>query len=587
MKKLSVILFTVILALSFAVMSWAEDETVAENNWKYEVTGDGTAKITKYLGNEGTVNIPAEIEGVSVSTLGSDVFRGNADVTKVVIPEGVKTIESTFYMTDNIEVIEIPSTVENISKRAFFCCYGLQSIEVAQESEYYSSADGILYDKAGKTLVNVPANKKMESFEIPAGVEVIGELSVRCLEIKELIIPDTVTKIERYAIYSNGLTELTIPGSVETLEDESIYYCSDLESIKFEEGSLKEISTMAINTCYKLEKIELPSNITNIGFFMECNALKEIIISENNESLCVADGVVFSKDKTRLVLYPRGREETSYTVPEGVEVIGENSFYGAKNLESVYLPDSIKAIEFCSFAYCSSLAKVYYDGSEAEFNEIDIDKDSVYFNEVIFKEAHVHSYDEVKVTKKATTKAGGKVQYTCSCGESYTETVYKISSIRLSTSKCTYNGKKRTPSVIVKDSKGNTLKKDRDYTVKYASGRKMPGRYIITVTFKGNYSGTKELDFVITPKTPTLKVSSAKGKVTLSWTEVTGVTGYQIYYSADGKNYKKLTSLSKEKYTKTLKSGKKYYFKVRGYVKPKEGSTVFGSYSSVKSIKVK
>ena len=112
----------------------------------------------------------------------------------------------------------------------------------------------IIDDKAGKTLVNVPANKKMESFEIPAGVEVIGELSVRCLEIKELIIPDTVTKIERYAIYSNGLTELTIPGSVETLEDESIYYCSDLESIKFEEGSLKEISTMAINTCYKLEK---------------------------------------------------------------------------------------------------------------------------------------------------------------------------------------------------------------------------------------------------------------------------------------------------------------------------------------------
>ncbi len=587
MKKLSVILFTIILALSFALMSSAEDETVTESDWKYELSEDGTAKIIKYLGSESTVNIPAELDGVSVRTLGNDVFRGNDNVTKVIIPDGVTTVESTFYMTDNIEAIEISGTVENISKRAFFCCYGLQSIEVAEENEHYSSADGILYDKAGKILVNVPANKKMESFEIPTGVEVIGELSIRCLDIKELIIPDTVTKIERYSIYSNGLTELTIPGSVDTLEDEAIYYCSDLESIKIEEGNLKEISTMAINTCYKLERIELPSNITSIGFFFDCTALKEIIVSENNENLCTADGVVLSKDKTKIVLYPRGSEETSYTVPEGVEVIGENSFYGAKNLKSVYLPGSIKAIEFCSFAYCSSLTTVYYDGSEAEFNEIDIDKDSVYFNKVVFKEAHVHSYGEVKVTKKATTKAGGKVQYTCSCGESYTETVYKISSIKLSTSKCTYNGKKRTPSVIVKDSKGKTLKKDRDYTVKYASGRKMPGRYTITVTFKGNYSGTKELDFVIAPKTPTLKVTTGKGKVTLSWTEVTGVTGYQIYYSADGKSYKKLTSLSKEKYTKTLKSGKKYYFKVRGYVKPKEGSTVFGSYSSVKSIKVK
>lgn len=587
MKKLSkslILIFVLVMSLSFAV--YAEDGEVAtDSDWRYELLEDGSAGITKYLGESSVVNIPAELDGVTVSTLGSDVFRGNDSVTKVIIPEGVLSIESAFYMTDNIETVEISGTVNNINKRAFFCCWGLKNIEVSENNEHYSSVDGILYNKSQTRLVNVPANKQMESLEIPVGVEVIGELSVRCQDIKEIIIPDTVKKIESYSIYTNGLKSLTIPGSVEIIEDDAIYYCNDLESIKIEEGNLKEINSMTINTCNNLKKIELPSNITSIGFFYDCNALSEIIISDKNENYSVADGVVLNKDKTKIVLYPRGSEENSYTVPDSVTVIGESSFYGAKNLKSIYFGKNVKTIELQAFAY-SGLSTVYYDGSEAQFNEIDIDKDSVYFSNIIYAEAHVHSYT-MKVTKKATNKTNGKVKYTCTCGESYSETVYKLSSVKLSTSKCTYNGKKRTPSVIAEDSKGNTLKKDVDFTVKYQSGRKMPGIYKITVTFKGKYEYKKELDFVIAPKTPTLKVTTTKGKATLTYTDLAGVTGYQIYYSTDGKTYKKLVTTSKEQYTKTLSSGKKYYFKVRGYVKPASGSTVYGSFSSVKSIKIK
>lgn len=590
MKKFSksiILILTLMLAMSFSFAVSAEDGEVAnDSDWKYELLEDGSAKIIKYSGKESTVNIPSEFGDTVVTTLGNDVFRGNDNVKEVIIPDGISTIESTFYMTNNIETIKISATVDNINKRAFYCCWGLKNIVVSEDNEYYASVDGVLYDKSLNRLINVPANKHMDSFKIPDGVEVIGELSIRCQDIKEIVIPDTVTKIESYSIYTNGLTKLTIPGSVKTLEDDAIYYCNDLESIKIEEGNLKEISTMAINTCYNLKRIELPSNITSIGFFYDCNALNEIIISEKNKNYCVEDGVVLNKVQTKIVLYPRGSEKTSYTVPEGVTVIGENSFYGAKNLTDIYMPDSVKVIEPFAFAYCSGLTTVYYDGTKEQFEAIDIDEETVFFSNVVFPEPHIHSYDTVKVIKKATNKANGKVEYICSCGESYKETVYELDSVKLSTSKCTYNGKKRTPSVIAKDSKGNTLKKDVDYTVKYESGRKMPGRYKITVTFKGKYEYKKEFDFVIMPKTPTLKVTTTKGKATLSYTDLAGVTGYQIYYSTDGKTYKKLVTTSKEKYSKTLKSGKKYYFKVRGYVKPASGNTVYGSFSSAKSVKI-
>ena len=358
--------------------------------------------------------------------------------------------------------------------------------------------------------------------------------------------------------------KVTVPDSVVTMEN-TFYMAENVKEIYIGKG---------------LE--ELTGNV----FYCAWN-LENITISEDNKALTSMDGVLFNKDMTEIISYPCGKPENTYTIPDTVETLGEKSFMGAKNLVTVYMPESVKFIGPFAFAYCSALTDVYYAGSKAQFEKIGIDEETVFFNNVIYVGDHVHSFDNASVVKKATNKANGKVKYTCSCGESKSETVYKISSVKLSTTKYTYNGKQKSPSVEVKDSKGKTLKKGTDYTVKYASGRKNPGRYKVTVTFKGKYEYKKELSFVIAPKTPTLKVSASKTKVTLSYTELAGVTGYQIYYSTDGKTYKKLTALKSEKYTKTLKSGQKYYFKVRGYVKVADGDVIYGAFSSVKSIKIK
>ena len=107
--------------------------------------------------------------------------------------------------------------------------------------------------------------------------------------------------------------------------------------------------------------------------------------------------------------------------------------------------------------------------------------------------------------------------------------------------------------------------------------------------FTGNYSGKKTLYFEIkVSRVDKLTVTAGTAAATVKWSEVKGADGYQIYYSTskDGK-YKKLKSTPKLSYKKTgLKSGKTYYFKVRAYKKLDSG-TVFGSFSSVKSSKIK
>ena len=96
--------------------------------------------------------------------------------------------------------------------------------------------------------------------------------------------------------------------------------------------------------------------------------------------------------------------------------------------------------------------------------------------------------------------------------------------------------------------------------------------------------------FKFVPPTPTLKVATtAKGRVTLYWNDVAGETGYQVYYSTDGKKFTKLASYQgwpDKQYKTGLTSGKAYYFKVRAYTKV-GSETVFGTFSDVKSIKIK
>ena len=201
-----------------------------------------------------------------------------------------------------------------------------------------------------------------------------------------------------------------------------------------------------------------------------------------------------------------------------------------------------------------------------------------------------HSKKTIVITK-ATTKANGKKSIVCkTCGKSFGENIiYRIQRVTLAKEKYTYDGKAKKPNVVVIDYNKDQLVEDTDYTVKYQSGRKAVGTYSVTVNFKGKYSGKVTLYFKITLGKPAdFKVTSGTSAVNFRWSSVKGADGYQMYYSTSEKGeYKKLTGTTKTSFKKTgLKAGQTYYFKVRAYKKT-DSATVYGSFSTVKSIKIK
>ena len=188
-----------------------------------------------------------------------------------------------------------------------------------------------------------------------------------------------------------------------------------------------------------------------------------------------------------------------------------------------------------------------------------------------------HSYKTIK-TVKATTSKDGYIRYKCSKCKGFKDTtIHKIGSVKLNTTKYTYNGYAKKPSVTVKDSKGNTIS-SKYYTVSYAKGRKTVGRYKVTVKFKTRYSGTKTAYFTIVPKAPSSASATlySYDDVKFSWKKSTGAKGYSVYYKTATGSYKLLTRTTKTSVKKAnLSDGVKYTFKVVPYYK--SGSTRYDS----------
>ncbi|MGN0458693.1 MAG: fibronectin type III domain-containing protein [Eubacterium sp.] len=224
-------------------------------------------------------------------------------------------------------------------------------------------------------------------------------------------------------------------------------------------------------------------------------------------------------------------------------------------------------------------------------SEDNIDDDENVINEILISN-HI---SEKTTTTKATTSANGKIVKSCTvCKKTLSTTVIpKASNVKLSTTSYTYNGKVKTPSVTVKDSKGKTLKKNTDYTVSYANGRKNVGKYAVKITFKGKYSGTKTLYFTIKPKSTSISsLTAGSKKFTVRWKKQNSqTTGYQIQYSTSSKftNAKTVTVSKNSTTSKTvskLKAKKKYYVRVRTY-KTVNGTKYYSAWSKYKAVTTK
>lgn len=198
------------------------------------------------------------------------------------------------------------------------------------------------------------------------------------------------------------------------------------------------------------------------------------------------------------------------------------------------------------------------------------------------------------VTTKATTSATGKLTTKCTvCGKSLsTSTLNKIDTVTLSTTKYTYDGKAKKPTVTVKDSKGNKISSSY-YDVTYSNNTKV-GKATVKVTFKTRYSGTATKTFSVVPKTTSINTLTAtKGGFKAAWTkQATQTTGYQIQiatnsaFSSGVKTYTVSSPSTTSKSVSSLTKGKKYYVRIRTY-KTVSSTKYYSAWSSYKTVTTK
>lgn len=161
--------------------------------------------------------------------------------------------------------------------------------------------------------------------------------------------------------------------------------------------------------------------------------------------------------------------------------------------------------------------------------------------------------------------------------------------VSLSATSYTYNGKVKTPNLIVKDNFGRVLTKGVDYVVTGPNGRKKIGTYTYNITFTGDYKGTATKSFQIKPaKTKVTKLKKKSNGIRVTWKKSSNASGYMIYRRTSDGSYKKIKTIKSRKTCSYLDKGaryrwNRYYYKVVAYKKV-AGKTYRSKASKVKSI---
>ena len=232
---------------------------------------------------------------------------------------------------------------------------------------------------------------------IPNSVTSIGGGAFSdCSSLTSVTIPNTVTNIGFQAFFCcSSLTSITIPSSVTSIDNYAFQGCSSLTSVSIP-NSVTSIGYGLFQDCSSLTSVTIPSSVTSISesAFSGCSSLKEINVAIDNTEFSSLGGVLFSKDKSELILCPQRKTGsytipnsvtsvsdsaffycsslTSITIPKSVTSIGHDSFCGCSSLTNITIPNSVTSIGDWAFYNCSSLKDVYYGGTKEQWDKISI-----------------------------------------------------------------------------------------------------------------------------------------------------------------------------------------------------------------------
>ena len=384
---------------------------------------DGVEIIQGYaFENTGKIIATAHLPETLVEI--SDRGFYNSGINYVKLPETLKSIgEYAFdvqYGEANMVELELNRELEKIGASVVNDLY---SVKLHPENEHFKIDDGVLFSADGEVLCavlneadrsvsyTVPDGvKRISSFafsevstfktvNIPDSVTLIEEAAFSgCDSIVSIDIPKNVTSIEPYTFSScrslktvtfsgcvevigdhafsscTSLEHVTVPDGVKTVGESAFYYCDSLKSVTVTEG-VNTIGKKAFSYCKKLERVYISSTVEIsdyseiCGMFDWCLSLKSIDVAEENQTVKSLDGVLYSEDGKRLLLYPACRKASKYTVPAGTEIIGDSAFKYCDVVEAVDLPDTLLIIEGRAFYECDGFDELVIPDNVTEIGE--------------------------------------------------------------------------------------------------------------------------------------------------------------------------------------------------------------------------
>ena len=275
-KILSIMLTLSMLAMFMPCIASAE----TYGDFEYERNGSGIT-ITKFTGDcysgDRNVVIPAEIDGLPVTSIGNHAFDCEDWMENITIPDNVTIIgnyafhdckrlknvtipnnvtsigEHAFHGCEDLKNITIPGSVKEIGKYAFTSCYLLEDVTIL---DGVTTISDIMFDDC----------KNLKNITIPDSVTSIGvDAFANCAALTSITIPDSVTNIGEYAFQGCiSLTDVTIPDGVTTIGKSTFSYCSSLKNVIIPNG-VTTIGNDAFNHCDALTNVNIPDSVTTIG----------------------------------------------------------------------------------------------------------------------------------------------------------------------------------------------------------------------------------------------------------------------------------------------------------------------------------
>ena len=266
------------------------------------------------------------------------------------IKDGTTVIADGAFSDDefNITSIYIPESVKGIPEGTFCSFDYLKSIAVNQNNKYYTSDNGVLFNKTKTVLITYPQGAENESYSIPKDVKTIGgDAFSGCSHLSNIIISDEVTSIGSGAFSSCKISSITIPDSVTHIGAYAFRFCDNLNKINMS-SNIESVGTDAFEgTAYYDNKSNWDNGVLYVG---------AALIAINAD----LTGTYQVKDSTRVIAGDAFSScgLTEVSLPDGLVNIGDYVFASCDTLESVIIPDTVTEMGSGVFRACRNLKKV-------------------------------------------------------------------------------------------------------------------------------------------------------------------------------------------------------------------------------------